>query len=115
MCKFTVERTLVLDNQYLPMHNQKEKKHSIIRAVIILGILSFQMIHVVFCQNTREYTRLINEAYTLYQNKEYLKSGNKYTEAFIANGNKGTLYDRYNAACSWALANKPDSAFASYS
>jgi hypothetical protein len=65
-----------------------------------------------FCQNNREYTRLINEAYKLYQNKEYLKSGRKYAEAFAASGNKGLLEDRYNAACSWALANEPDSAFA---
>ena len=40
-----------------------------------------------------------------------MKSANKYSEAFVV-GEGGTLDDIYNAACSWALANKPDSSFA---
>ena len=70
------------------------------------------VVNIAFCQNNREYIRLIDEAYKLYQNGEYLKSGKKYAEAFAANVNKGLLDDRYNAACSWALANETDSAFA---
>jgi len=70
------------------------------------------VVHIAFCQNNGGYTRLIDEANKLYQNKEYLKSGKKYAEAFAADGNKGFLEDRYNAACSWALANETDSAFA---
>jgi len=82
------------------------------RSVIFLGILLLIVVNIAFCQNNGEYTRLIDEAYKLYQNKEYLKSGKKYAEAFAANGNKGLLDDRYNATCSWALANETDSAFA---
>ncbi|MCK9422818.1 MAG: hypothetical protein M0Q38_09480 [Bacteroidales bacterium] len=82
------------------------------RSVIFLGISLLMVVNIAFCQNNKEYTRLIDEAYKLYQNREYLKSGKKYAEAFVANGNKGLLDDRYNAACSWALANETDSAFA---
>ena len=82
------------------------------RSAIFLGISLLMVVDIAFCQNNGEYTRLIDEAYKLYQNREYLKSGKKYAEAFAANGNKGLLEDRYNAACSWALANEKDSAFA---
>ena len=64
-----------------------------------------------FCQNSKEYHLAVEEAFKLYENKEYLKSGQKFAEAFKADGNKGYINDRYNAACSWALANYPDSAF----
>ncbi|MBK9735077.1 MAG: hypothetical protein IPO92_08980 [Saprospiraceae bacterium] len=43
--------------------------------------------------------------------KDFRKSADKYSEAFKANGWKGLSNDRYNAACSWALAAVPDSAF----
>ena len=72
----------------------------------IIGIL---IINVSFGQSTETYDELINEASQLYESKEYLKSGQKYAEAFAASG--GTLVDRYNAACSWALANQSDSSF----
>ena len=76
------------------------------RFLTIIGIL---IINVSFGQSTETYDELINEALELYESKEYLKSGQKYAEAFAAN--EGTLVDRYNAACSWALANQPDSSF----
>jgi hypothetical protein len=82
------------------------------RSVIFLGISLLMVVNTAFCQNNGEYTRLIDEAYKLYQNKEYLKSGKKYAEAFAADGNKGFVDDRYDAACSWALANETDSSFA---
>jgi hypothetical protein len=68
------------------------------------------------------YQTIINGADSLYENKEYLKSGQKYSEAFTAIKTRNfykRLYDRagerYDAACSWALANEPDSAFAQLS
>lgn len=64
----------------------------------------------VYCQN-KEYFVLIGEALKHYESKNFIESGNKFSAAFKANGNKGLVYDRYNAACSWALAKKPDSAF----
>ena len=39
------------------------------------------------------------------------KSADKYSAAFKVNDWKGFSNDRYNAACSWALASVPDSAF----
>jgi hypothetical protein len=81
------------------------------RSLVYFGISLLMVVNVAFGQNKGEYTRLIDEAFQLYQNKEYLKSGKKYAEAFARNGNKGLLDDRYNAACSWALANNTDSAF----
>lgn len=62
-------------------------------------------------QDPNKYAELIKEAWKLYENKEYLKSGQKYSEAFVALGNMGSTNDRYNAACSWALANEKDSSF----
>lgn len=64
-----------------------------------------------FCQDGEKYSELIKEAWDLYESKEYISSGQKYNEAFIVFGGKGYVDDRYNAACSWALANEIDSAF----
>ncbi len=74
----------------------------------IIGVL---IINISFGQYRENYSGLIDEAWKLYQDKEYLKSGQKYSEALVLGGNKGSLWDRYNAACSWALANQPDSSF----
>lgn len=57
------------------------------------------------------YSDLVKIADSLYEAKDYRNSAAKYSEAFKANGWKGFTNDRYNAACSWALANVPDSAF----
>lgn len=84
---------------------------SFYRFISFPTITVLMVVNVAFGQNKAEYTKLIGEACHLYQNKEYLKSGKKYAEAFARNGNKGLLDDRYNAACSWALANEKDSAF----
>ncbi len=77
----------------------------------ILAIVAIILFNVSIAQNSEKYLELIDEAWELYEDKEYLKSANKYSEAFVVEG-AGTLDDMYNAACSWALANKPDSSFA---
>lgn len=59
-----------------------------------------------------EYYRGVREADSLYKAKSYLASGKSYFRAFRSFGKRGFTNDRYNAACSWALANFPDSAFA---
>ncbi len=74
----------------------------------LLGILLFNLS---FGQNQQQYSELTKKALVLYENKEYLKSGQKYSDAFKSFGNRGWLNDRYIAACSWALANEIDSAF----
>jgi hypothetical protein len=78
---------------------------------IILSGIFFVLSLAIIGQDYQKYYQLLDEAYQLYENKEYLKSGQKYAEAFVALGNAGMIEDRYNAACSWALANENDSAF----
>ncbi|HEV7781190.1 MAG TPA: DUF6624 domain-containing protein [Chitinophagaceae bacterium] len=57
------------------------------------------------------YTENIDKAWDLYNQKDYINSAKTYSLAFALNGGKGTQTDRYNAACSWALAGNIDSAF----
>ncbi len=81
------------------------------KKITILTI--FGLVLFTFCcgQIREDYSELINEAWKFYQNKEYLKSGQKYSEAFVGLNNGEMAYDRYNAACSWVLANQLDSSF----
>jgi len=63
-----------------------------------------------FGQNAA-YMALAKKADPLYQAKDYKNSALTYSSAFKTNGWIGLSTDRYNAACSWALANNADSAF----
>ncbi len=80
------------------------------KKLTVLTILSILLFNVTFGQNIKKYYELVETAYSLYESKNYLESGKKYSEAFVL-VDGGRLHDKYNAACSWALANKPDSAF----
>lgn len=64
-----------------------------------------------FSQDRELYYELIDSAEKLYDAKNYHQSGLTYAQAFIALNNRGAISDRYNAACSWALAKEKDSAF----
>lgn len=57
------------------------------------------------------YDSLIQKADDLYRQKAYSESAKNYGLAFQSWG-KGYPGDRYNAACSYALSQQPDSAFA---
>jgi hypothetical protein len=81
------------------------------KKVTIFAILSLFTFIQASGQDKKRYAELVSEAWRLYGNKEYLRSGQKYSEAFVALGGKGVVTDRYNAACSWAMAGQPDSAF----
>lgn len=59
----------------------------------------------------QEYFDLVKKADSLYNAKNYKNSTIVYSAAFKAMGWKGFPLDRYNAACSAALANLPDTAF----
>lgn len=61
--------------------------------------------------NPNRYDLLIRQADSLYQVKEHAKSASAFSAAFRAPDAGITANHRYNAACSWALANIPDSAF----
>ncbi len=58
------------------------------------------------------YAAFIKKADTFYRVKKYKISGQTYTQAFKFNKWKIPQSDGFNAACSWALADVPDSAFA---
>lgn len=78
---------------------------------IILGLFLLSAGFACGQETPAEYSLFVRQADSLYRGKEYLASGMKYTQAFEAFGWKGFSEDRYNAACSWALAGKADSAF----
>ena len=81
------------------------------KQLVLTTILSLFLFNFSFGQDQEKYVELTKEAWSLYEKKEYLMSAQKYAEAFIVLGGKGIVNDRYNAACSWALANEIDSAF----
>lgn len=58
-----------------------------------------------------QYNTLKTEAEQLYNAKEYQKSANTYKAAFDHIEGKATPNDRYNAACSYALAKNVEQAF----
>lgn len=78
---------------------------------ILLTSLSLLSINFTFGQVHEKYSELIKEALIHYEKKEYQESGQKYSEAFKFSSTTGKVNDRFNAACSWALANQVDSAF----
>ena len=57
-----------------------------------------------------EYFKKIGVAEKLYQDKEYLKSAEAYSNAFLFNNQGFSTGHRYQAACAWAMAGKIDSA-----
>ncbi len=76
--------------------------------IFLIGLLLFNLS---FGQRPNNYLQLIKEAKELYKNKEFEKSGKKFSEAFFVNGNHGIVSHRYYATYSWFFANEIDSAF----
>ena len=80
------------------------------KTIVTVGVLL--TLDCSYAQNIpKEYFELVKKADSLYSIHDYKNSANTYSQAFKANGWKGMPNDRYNAACSWAMANVPDSAF----
>ena len=75
---------------------------------IVIGLLMF---NVSFGQNQEKYTEFKKQAEKFYDSKEYQKSAKKYKEAFDQIDGKAYPNDRYNAACSYALAKDIDNSF----
>ena len=84
-----------------------------IRNTLIFSIFfsCFFWVRHAHAQQEQVYDSLVTQAFGLYEMKDYKASAEKYAEAFVAFGGKGYPGDRYNAACSWALAGMKDSAF----
>lgn len=78
--------------------------------IVIFFFILILTTHFSFGQNS-EYSLLVKKADSLYNAKDYTVSALTYSAAFKANNWLGSTDDRYNAACSWALANNADSAF----
>lgn len=64
-----------------------------------------------FAQNQEKYDDLIKEAWSLYKTENFKESAEKYHEAFEQLDGKAFPSDRYNAACSYALANDVEKSF----
>lgn len=79
------------------------------RALLLLATLA--AFGRVDAQISAEYNTLVAKAWASYQAGDHAVSARTYSAAFASNGWRGTQSDRYNAACSWALAGVPDSAF----
>jgi len=80
------------------------------KRLTVVPVLSLFVFSFTFGQEQEKYAELIKSVWSLYESKDYIESAEKYSEAFVALGGVGMINDRYNAACSWALANRPDSA-----
>lgn len=70
-------------------------------AVLLFGLFMFVN---AFGQGQHNYDKFVKEAWSLYEAKEFNKSSEKYAEAFEQLEGKAYTNDRYNAACSYALA-----------
>ena len=57
------------------------------------------------------YFKKIEVADSFYQSREYLKSANAYSQAFLFNNQGFSIGHRYQAASAWAMAGQTDSAF----
>ena len=58
-----------------------------------------------------KYLALSSKAFSLYNEKNYARSALLYDSLFKINKSKGLRVDKYNAACTWALAGNNDKAF----
>jgi hypothetical protein len=74
-------------------------------------LFALLMTATVNAQSDSLYSVNTKKALDLYYKKDYINSAKAFSLAFALNDGKGTETDRYNAACSWALAGNPDSAF----
>jgi len=81
------------------------KKIFIVLALLLLGNLTFAQ------KNKQAYSKLIDQADSLYRLQEFKLSAIKFYEAFKANNGNASQNERYDAASAWALAGYRDSAF----
>ena len=62
--------------------------------------------------NSKEYNELVKKASILLRSADSKNAALAYSSAFSIKGSNPSFEDRYDAACSWSLANYPDSAIA---
>ena len=81
------------------------------KKVSLFLVLPILTSHLIGQNNLQEYFSLVKTADSLYNGGDYKNSAFTYSTAFKSIGWKAYANDRYNAACSWALAHYPDSSF----
>ena len=64
-----------------------------------------------YSQTPAAYTGWVKKAEYFNAAMQYREAAEAYTLAFASMDGKGSVTDRYNAACSWSLAGNKDSAF----
>jgi len=80
------------------------------RSVVLL-VLCLAAALPLHAQDLARYAALVNEAWSLYDQKQYRDAAQRYEEAFAVTNGLGRMVDRYNAACSWSMAGAADAAF----
>jgi pimeloyl-ACP methyl ester carboxylesterase len=113
MCRFGTVHELKKTIQIADSHNTKKPENLIKHMKSTRLLFGFAIITVsLFGQTTPEkYSDFIRIADSLYNAKDFKNSAFAFSRAFKANGWNASSKEHYNAACSWALANYPDSAF----
>lgn len=80
-------------------------------SVLIVITISFLSINLGFGQDRTKYFELVKKAKSLYEAQDYQQSAEKYKAAFDQLDGKAYFNDRYNAACSYALAKDVENSF----
>lgn len=82
------------------------------KASLLLLLLFATVFFPCLGQNFGEnYTREVNRADSLFHERQYKIAAETYDRAFIKNGDKAYLPDRYTAASAWSMVGELDSAF----
>jgi hypothetical protein len=77
----------------------------------VIALIGLLTVNVSFGQNQEKYSEYIKEAMSLYYANDFEKSAVRYEEAFEQLEGKAYPNDRYNAACSYALASDTEKSF----
>lgn len=78
---------------------------------LLIALIVLLAVNVSFGQNQEKYSEYAKEAWSLYEAKDFKKAAEKYIEAFEEFEGKAYPNDRYNAACSYALASDTENSF----
>ena len=81
------------------------------KRLILATILGILFTNLTIAQNMDKYVEFVKKADSLYSAKDYESSAIEYQNAFDSNGGKAYSNDRYNAACTFALAGDSEKAF----